>query len=153
VDYLAEEIEYFIDIFCRATEMIDWHYMKIPEAGPQVVSVYRERVYCYELYHQIRTLMEKEGIRWRMSGELDKQGHPNINGPNLTGAKPDLLIHFPGDMGYNLSIVEVKSINASLSAITKDLKRLTAFRRHPANYQNAIFLIFSDEERREVALQ
>jgi hypothetical protein len=138
-------INLFKEIFARSTEAIQYYYMKVPIAS-EPAPKYRERVYCYELYHQLRTFSDRINFPFKMSGELDKSGHPVIYGTNLDNAKPDLVIHQPGDMGYNLVAIEVKPINASTKGIAKDLKRLTAFRRHPAHYQHAIFLVYSDED-------
>jgi len=138
-------ISFFKEIFARSTEAIEYYYMKVPVAGEKDPK-YRERAYCYELYHQIRIYSDRNNFPFIMTGELDKSGHPVIYGTNLDNAKPDLVIHQPGDMGYNLVVIEVKPINAQAKGIAKDLRRLTAFRRSPTSYQHAIWLVYSDEE-------
>lgn len=102
--------------------------------------IYRERVYCYELYHQMRLAWPKDN-KYVINGEVDKSGHQLIRGNGLNNVKPDLLVHTPGDMSGNYAVIEVKPINALSQNILKDLKTLTAFRRH-AGYKRGIFLIY-----------
>ena len=87
--------------------------------------MYRERVYAYELYHQLR-------VRWPawpylLGGEIDKEGHPLIRGGLLHGVKPDMVVHIPGGMDNNLAVLEVKPATARTARAVQDLKKLTAF--------------------------
>lgn len=130
----------------QATSMIPHNYMQLPVAGKEQPD-YRERVYCYELYHCLRAIMEKEENKvfsdYMLCGETDKSGHPLIRGNDLDYAKPDFIVHQPGEMNYNLVVIEVKSINAIDSGIKKDLKHLTSFVKH-AEYHRAIYLIYCE---------
>ena len=83
--------------------------MQLPVAGMEA-PIYRERVYCYELYHRLRSVMN-ELFPYLLNGEIDKSRHPYMQGNNLDGVKPDLLLHRPGDMDANLVAMEVKSIS------------------------------------------
>ena len=96
-------------------------YFRLPVAG-QEGPAYRERVYCYELYHRWRCLWRTNG--YALCGEIDKQGHPIVR----RSPKPDFLVHAPGQMA-NLLVVEVKPRNASFPKMVKDLRTLTYFRR------------------------
>ncbi len=80
--------------------------------------------------------------RYELSGEIDKAGHPLIREGNLGKAKPDFLVHLPGN-NDNFAIIEVKPINANTKGIKKDLKTLTAFIKE-ANYQRAIYLFYGN---------
>ena len=126
-------------LIADATKSIAQSYFQLPIDGRED-PIYRERVYCYELYHQLR-LRWPVDVGYELSGEVDKSGHPLIRGNNLDRTKPDLLIHTPGNMDGNHAIIEVKPISASRSGIAKDLSTLTAFRRF-AGYQRAIYLIY-----------
>ena len=55
--------------------------------------------------------------------------------------KPDLLVHQPGDMNNNNTVIEVKPCNAKANAIKKDLETL-AFFRSRIGYSRAIYLLF-----------
>jgi hypothetical protein len=138
---LQQDFNRFLVYFNEATRNISQEYMQLPVAGFQnPVSIYRERVYCYELYHQLRIAMG-DNFGFSISGEVDKRSHPLIRGRDLTNTKPDLLIHRSGDMGGNLVIIEVKPVKALRNDIQKDLRTLTAFRRH-GQYFQAIYLIY-----------
>lgn len=105
--------------------------------------IYRERVYCYELYHQLRCLWPVES-EFFLNGELDKSAHPILREIGADYAKPDLLVHKPGYMNGNHAIIEVKSSNAQNEGITKDLNTLALFRTR-VGYDRAIYLLFGYE--------
>lgn len=102
-------------------------------------SVYRERVYCYELYYQWRkrTLCYPQYV---IHGELDKSGHEGIL--SNSHCVPDFLVHKPGDMD-NLIVMEVKSIDG-YKDYKRDLQMLQKFKKK-VNYKMAIWLIFGDD--------
>lgn len=59
--------------------------------------VFRERVYCYELCHQLRQRwLATPGVPWRLSGEVDKRSHHFFREEPTTAPKPDFLVHHPG---------------------------------------------------------
>lgn len=158
---LIRDLEHFSNILSRATKKIDADYMQLPVAGRED-TIYRERVYCYELYHHLRSAMSQL-CPYMLCGELDKSGHPYIRGNSLDRVKPDFLVHAPLSMSENLVAIEVKPVariisgNASSGAakrcairrdaIKKDLRTLTAFRRD-GKYRRAIYLIYGDDDRR-----
>jgi hypothetical protein len=89
----------------KAIQNIDAHYFQLTVARNDEL-IYRERVYCYELYHQLRLLLGDD-FPYKLDGELDKRGHAIIS----DGKKPDFVIHVPGEMGQNLVVIEVKTVN------------------------------------------
>jgi hypothetical protein len=126
----------------RASSELGNDYFQLPVAGSEEPE-YRERVYCYELYHRWRSHWG-ENFAYSLSGEVDKQGHPLIR----VGSKPDFLVHVPGEMS-NLLVMEVKPKNGTPNEMLKDLKKLTKFRRdlvdrrgRPANYYGAYFWVY-----------
>lgn len=124
-----------------ATSAIEHAYFHIALDGGS--PVYRERVYCYELYHQLRKAWP-EGTDLRLNGELDKSAHPILKHLGAAYAKPDLLVHTPGYMGGNNTIIEVKSSGATKKGIKKDLKTLALFRT-AVGYERAIYLLYGYE--------
>jgi hypothetical protein len=60
-------------------------------------------------------------------------------------AKPDFLVHRPGDMERNLSCVEVKPCIRPVDELQEDLKKLTWFYRN-ARYYRGMFLVYGVEE-------
>ena len=117
----------------------DYFYLNLDGGDP----VYRERVYCYELYHQMR-------MRWPaqtpfyLNGEVDKARHPKMIELRDRFPKPDLLVHRPGYMAGNFAVIEVKCERASNAGIAKDLETLSFF-VNEFGYQRAIYLIYGEE--------
>lgn len=139
----SAQYDLFVEGLSIATRSISQSYMFLPIAE-NILPIYRERVYCYELYHQLRLALSNfEG--YSLGGEVDKSHHPLFIHPNLRNSKPDILFHKPGDMNGNLIIMEIKPIIAQLRGIRKDLQTLSAF-LHYANYQHAIYLIYGGEK-------
>ncbi len=127
-------MEGFDDILHCATAAIAAEYFLLPVHGAD--PVYRERVYCYELYHQLR-------VRWpdtnfRLNGEIDKGGHPYF-ADDEGAPKPDMLVHIPGG-GTNYAAVEVKSSRSRAQEVEKDITTLGRMRAH--GYQRAIYLVY-----------
>jgi hypothetical protein len=112
-----------------------WFQLPVSVAGEGPgQQVYRERVYCYELYHQLRLLQGNVVAAaggaaledFKLSAEIDKAGLNVID--NGGRHKPDLVWHVPGTNAYNAVVVEVKqAVNPSPAGIEKDLKTLTTF--------------------------
>jgi len=125
-------------IFEEATLAIEKKYMEFPICGS--MPIYRERVYCYELYHQLRK-------RWpttspfTLNGEVDKRGHGILRNLGASDYIPDLLVHIPGKWEGNHAIIEVKHANANPSGIRKDIMTLRKF-CNTVHYKRAIYLFY-----------
>ena len=130
-------MEEFDRILRKAAEKVRSNYFELPIVGEAVV--YRERVYCYELYHPLRCLWPKKS-EWVLNGEVDKRNHPYFKD---CAPKPDFLVHGPGT-SRNYAVIEVKScIGAKNEGISTDVKKLIQFTKHiPSGYKRAICLIF-----------
>lgn len=120
--HLKHELASVTEALIEAAALVSAEYFQLPVAGKEEPE-YRERVYCYELYHNWRRLWPAQS-EFSLSGEVDKQGHQLIR----SLAKPDFLVHVPGQM-RNLLVMEVKARNASPTRLADDLKKLIAFRR------------------------
>lgn len=123
-----------------ATAAIGEEYFLLPIHGAD--PAYRERVYCYELYHQMR-LRWPRGSPYRLNGEVDKRAHPYFQKDHGHEPKPDLLIHVPGRED-NYAVIEVKSVRADPGGILKDLETLALF-YGDFGYQRAIYLIYGSD--------
>ena len=117
-----------------ATAAIGLEYLTLPIYGSE--PVYRERVYCYELYHQMRSRWP-EGTPLFLNGEVDKQKHPYFGDGRFR--KPDLLVHVPGQ-ATNHAAIEAKSNDARKAGIRKDILTLNAFRE--IGYERALYLMY-----------
>lgn len=142
-DHREEDFQYFLSSFQQATALIESDYFQLPVLG-QENPIYRERVYCYELYHRLRSTL-KDSFKYKLDGELDKSGHPILH-ETVGPVKPDFLVHERGAMNKNLIVIEVKPINVILVGLSKDLKTLQNF-LNKAEYYRAIYLIYGNGPR------
>ncbi|MCC7333855.1 MAG: hypothetical protein IT422_02090 [Pirellulaceae bacterium] len=132
------------EILQTATAGVEARYFHLQVAGG--TPVYRERVYCYELYHQMRKNWPVD-CQFHLNGEVDKQAHPILRRLGADSAKPDFLIHNPGAMERNYAIIEVKHSMAR-AGVEKDLRTLDLFVRE-VRYQRAIYLIYGSQANTE----
>jgi hypothetical protein len=140
IESKQHDFDAFLELFLKATTHVEEHYFQLPVAERED-PVYRERVYCYELYHRIREQMP-DGYPYKLDGELDKMGHPLIAN-SVGGVKPDFLVHERGVMNKNLVAIEVKPINATRDGIKKDMETLCGLLAK-AQYFRGIYLIYGD---------
>jgi len=137
---MESDLREFLEMLYQATARIERHYFQLPIAGEED-PVYRERVYCYELYHRIRQVIPPD-YPSVLNGEVDKAGHPLIR-DEIGSAKPDFVVHVPGVMHRNLAVVEVKPITAHDDDIRDDLRKLRLFRER-AYYLGAVYLVYGN---------
>ncbi|NOU94887.1 hypothetical protein GC093_16900 [Paenibacillus sp. LMG 31456] len=104
----------FFEKYQDATRRISKKFWEIKRFGAPDAKL-KERVYCYELYHQIRC-MWKDSSDYVLHGEMDKIDHSILNGI------PDFILHKPESMESNLAVIEVK--HSDNSAITDDIVKL-----------------------------
>jgi hypothetical protein len=132
---VADHLETITDWLFKGSAEVGETYMQLPVADKEEPE-YRERVYCYELYHRWRSRwIEKVG--YSLAGEIDKRKHPIIRG----APKPDFLVHVPGRMD-NLLVVEVKPANATPGDVGSDLQKLMYFRTGEPKYRAAYMWIY-----------
>jgi hypothetical protein len=113
----------------------------------------RERVYCAELYHQMRQRFD--GIGYYLNNEPNKKGHPIIE--KLCGpVDPDFVVHRMGSMGPtdNLAVIEVKRSRGDLSGgVTKDMNTINCMGTIENGYYGGIIVVFGHlAERRRASL-
>jgi len=132
-------ISCFLDKLVLSIKNVDENYFQIPTAyEPDGIS--RERVFCYELYHQFRMILGND-YPFSLHGELDKSGHISFP-PELQGI-PDFLLHKPGTHDGNMVIMEVKG-RLDPDNIILDFRKINRFISHPEiHYQYGVFLIYN----------
>lgn len=147
-------MEQFEEILACASARIASSFVELEIHGG--APIYRERVYCYELYHQMRNMWPNP-CEFHLNGEVDKSGHPIFAFLRLARCKPDLLVHGPGDMNKNYAAIEVKHARTSKRDLLKDFRTLTALLEF-AGYRRAICFIYGvrneqleDSLRRRIA--
>lgn len=131
-------MEQLNQVLSQATASIEQLYFQLPIDGSD--PIFRERVYCYELYHQLRRIWPPDSP-FRLNGEVDKQGHARIQATGARVASPDLLVHIPGSMADNHAIIEVKPSSARLDGVCKDIRTLSQY-RSLVGYQRAVYLFY-----------
>ena len=130
-------MEGFTEILQTATASVPAEYFLLPLHGAD--PIYRERVYCYELYHQLRCLWPAD-TPYLLNGEVDKRNHPYFQ--DEKEPKPDLLVHQLG-IGDNFAAMEVKSAGAANREIKKDLPTLMLLAQRAA-YRRLIYLVYGE---------
>ncbi len=109
----------------------------------------RERVYCGELYHQMR--LRFDDIDYDLNNEPNKKGHPIIE--ELCGPiDPDFVVHRMGNMGPldNLAVIEVKRSHGDLSdGIKKDMKTINCMTTIKNGYHGGIIIVYGDMTKRK----
>lgn len=128
-----------VEFVLQAMNNVDDEYLNVKIAvdyvGHKEIKR-RERVYAYELYHQMRLIQEQKfNSEFTINGEIDKSGHKIIKEP----FNPDFVIHQQGKMGENFCVVELKTINKK-SGIQKDFHTITCM-MHCYRYKIGIFAI------------
>lgn len=142
----------YLELIYEAMVRVETRYCKIKVAESNE-EISRERVYCYELYHQMRKLQERRNnahlygkkvdeSQIVINGEIDKAGHPVIN-PNFN---PDFVIHRQKIMDNNICVVEVKT-NYSKPGITKDFGTITCM-MNCYRYEYGVFIYVGEKTDR-----
>ncbi len=140
---IINEAVRFVNWIKKATSRLKEDYFQLPIAS-KPDRIFRERVYCYELYHQLRCLMEGN-TSYSLGGEVDKSAHPMIQEDGIMNTVPDLLIHKPGYMEGNLVIIEVKPIKADIGNIYNDIRKISTYISN-ANYVKGVMLLYGDDK-------
>ncbi len=123
-----------LDALEQATRAIGSSYFLLPIAGRDC-PIKRERVYCYELFHQLRLALQ--GSDLTLTGEPDKRGHPDFPPIN-----PDFILHTPGGHEENNAVVEVEC-PVGLQHLIKDLRNLKTMRER--GYSTLVLLLFANQ--------
>jgi hypothetical protein len=119
----------------QASQAISASYFLLPIAGRDS-PLKRERVYCYELFHQLRVALRNSQLT--LTGEPDKRGHPDFPPIN-----PDFILHAPGHHRDNTAVVEVEC-RLGLEHLIKDLRNLKTMRDR--GYRALILLLFANDQ-------
>lgn len=128
----------------RAIKKMEQYYFEIAVAKSKG-HFFRERVYCYELYHLLK--LGLQCFPYTLQGEMDKIGNPIFH-REIGAVKPDFILHKQGTMENNLAVMEVKPLkNARRPQLKKDINTLTRFL--DLGYYRAIHLIYGSLSRND----
>jgi hypothetical protein len=137
----------------QAAIKVGKYHFQIPRYAAD--DAWRERAYCYELYHQLR-LQLGDTFPYTLHGEIDKAGHEWVvrNFGKRSRPNPDFIVHVPKELD-NLVIMEVKTSDTDNKLILSDLKKIKKFmkaaeeRAHvprKLGYRHGIMLLFGTQE-------
>jgi hypothetical protein len=165
-----ENLDYFHEIFIQAVSQVEPAYIRTyynemdmvlqfveSESQRRNLEAFRigdsivksgERIFCYELYHQLRLLMQEHPTRFGntvLQGELRKhQIMPLIHRMGLQALSgdftPDFLLHTPGNAEDHAFVIEVKTIRSlNYRQLAADISKIAEFIEY-YRYQRGIFL-------------
>jgi hypothetical protein len=126
----------YIDLIKLSLRQVEAPYYKLTTTY-EPSGIVRERVFCYELYHKIRSNMRSHH-RLSLNGEIQKQGH--IDFEKKDRKNPDFVFHVPGTHEHNTLIVEVKG--KIVDEIKKDFTTLLTF-VNKYDYMAGIFILYN----------
>lgn len=135
---MEKDLNFYIDVIKNGLNNVEKNYYQINIAC-ESASIIRERVFCYELYHQIRKIIEMKKISFSLNGEIDKRGHRKINESNRKN--PDFVFHEPGTMDNNIMVIEVKG-KIYYNKCLDDFDKLVCF-VEKYNYKLGIFILYN----------
>ncbi len=122
---------------CKAGVQVTQNYFKL-ETTYEPSGIVRERVFCYELYHQLRLVLG-DNHKLTLNGEIDKRGHRDFREEDMKN--PDFVFHIPGQHEGNTVIFEVKG-NLDTDGIIKDFETMTTFVSN-YKYKAGVFLLYN----------
>ncbi|MBS4178779.1 hypothetical protein [Lederbergia citrea] len=119
----------------KALNNVDGNYYSVLTTYDEIV---RERVFCYEFYHQMRLIGRNYSLG-KLHPEIDKSGHEKFKAEDRKN--PDFIFHTPGQMKGNQVVIEVKGkINGD---IFKDFDTLSIFCQR-YHYKVGYFILFGN---------
>lgn len=137
---LITDIRSCIDLVKAALQNVESGYFNLATTY-EPSGIVRERVFCYEFYHQVRLLMTDD-FPISLNGEIDKRGHPDFKTKDRKN--PDFVFHIPGKHEGNTIVIEVKGrLDYPEREILGDFKTLLTFVKN-YNYQSGIFILYNN---------
>lgn len=140
---MEERVESFIQMIKDSLDNVGDEYYKITTTY-RTLGIVRERVFCYELYHQMRLVQSDRGLNdVQIHGEIDKSGH--IAFDRNARKNPDFVFHIPGMMQGNAIVVEVKGkIEGTYQeGVYKDIVTLSKFANNTHYYHSGVLIIYN----------
>lgn len=128
----------YTDFFIHALNNVEKEYYMIKTTYGAIV---RERVFCYELYHQMRMIQDKyELTNISLSAEIDKRGHDGFKRQDQKN--PDFIFHQYGTFKKNEIVIEVKG--TLVRGIFKDFETLNLYCKR-YRYKHAYFILYNSD--------
>lgn len=145
--------EHFREILCSSIIGIGQCYFEVKRKNE--LAVQRERVYCYELYHQLRQNLGDD-FRYTLHAEIDKRGQQIVWKRVGNYTNPDFVVHIPGaGLGkeFQLVVMEVKaSSRLDAENLKQDIDKLRVYIEEVEYYKGA-FLVFGTQNHHSSVLE
>lgn len=140
---MNEQFNKLLDIIATSMQQIEGKYFNFKVANNEE-PISRERVFCAELYHQMRNMFDE--LNYDLNNEPNKKSHPIIE-EECGAVDPDFIVHRIGSMGPddNLAVIEVKTSRGNLTdGIEKDMQTINCMCSIDNGYYGGIVIIFGD---------
>ena len=140
---MDKKIESFIQLITDSLEKVEDEYYRLTTTY-KPMGIVRERVFCYELYHQMRLIQSQRELNdIQIHGEIDKSGHFEFD--KDAQKNPDFVFHVPGMMEGNAIVVEVKGKleGTYQDGICKDIGTLSKFTDNRYYYRLGVLIIYN----------
>jgi hypothetical protein len=134
----TSEVREYLNLVKSALRRVESAYYKLTTTY-EPSDIVRERVFCYELYHQIRSSMGPHH-KLSLNGEIDKRRH--IDFDRKDRKNPDFVFHIPGTHERNTIVVEVKGSLQASKGIVKDFDTIITF-VSKYQYKAGIFILYN----------
>lgn len=131
-------VRQYIDLIKNALRQVGPDYFNLTTTY-EPSGIVRERVFCYELYHQLRNSVTIYNDL-TLSGEIDKRGH--IDFAPEDQKNPDFVFHIPGTHKGNAMVIEVKGKMNPCDDIEKDFNTIITF-IEKYSYVMGIFVLYN----------
>lgn len=130
----------YINLIKNSLESIEPNYYRLVTADNN--HVVRERVFCYELYHQMRLkqINFEQDLVLQIHGEVDKRGHEDFKEKDQKN--PDFIFHQTGVHQNNMLVIEVKGKLRTRKEITNDIDKLITF-IDKYYYKAGVFILYN----------
>ena len=128
-------IEKLLAAIETAAKLVNEKYLNVITSSENSLIV-RERVFCYELYHQIRKILEDDHFL-TLNGEIDKHGHKKFK--QIEQKNPDFVFHVQGNDQTNAIIMEVKG-TLEKKGLKKDFETIHNFISEHQYHAGVFFL-------------
>jgi hypothetical protein len=133
-----EEYRHYIELIKDALSQVEGEYFNLVTTYDGL-GIVRERVFCYEFYHQMRLAMQGR-YDISLNGEIDKRGHRDFQKGHQRN--PDFVFHTPGTHGNNTIVMEVKGKLDDREGVLKDFETLSIFVNN-YHYKFGIFVVYN----------
>lgn len=135
-------IRQYIDLMKKALLQIGPDYFNLITTY-EPSGIVRERVFCYELYHQLRKSMPPD-LDLTLNGEIDKRGHMDFAQEDQRN--PDFVFHIPGTHEGNTLVIEIKGKLNPRDDIQKDFDTISTFVER-YRYKAGVFILYNHSLR------